>query len=77
MVCVSDSKREGTLEPGLGLTPSPPEPDSIETVRSQIDLREVLETESSETVMRDILDMISEPTQSKELSVDLSVSKPK
>ena len=67
VVCVSDSKREGTLEPGLGLTPSPPEPDSIETVRSQIVLWQLTEPESSETVMKDILELISEPSGIEEL----------
>ena len=45
------------------------------TVWSQIDLREVQKPESSETMMRDILDMISEPSESKELSRDLRISK--
>ena len=77
MVCVSDSNRAGRLEPGSGLTPSVPELESIVTVWSQIDLREVQEPKNSEAVIRDILDMISEPSGSKELSGELSISKPR
>ena len=40
-------------------------------------LREVQEPENSESVMREIIDMISEPSGSKELSGDLSISKPR
>ena len=40
-------------------------------------LREVQEPENSESVMREIIDMISEPKGSKELSGDLSISKPR
>ena len=47
VVCVSDSERAGTPEPGLGLTLSAPELDSIETVRSQIVLWEIKEPESA------------------------------
>ena len=65
----------GTLEPGLGLTPSAPEHDSIVTVRSQIVLWEIKEPESSDTVMKDILEMISEPSGSEELNGELSVPK--
>ena len=56
VVCVSDEDRAGSLEPGSGLTPSVPELDSIVTVQSQINLREVQEPESSKSVMRNILD---------------------
>ena len=42
-----------------------------------LNLPEVQTPESSESVMRDILDMISEPSGSKELSGDLSISKPR
>ena len=61
VICVSDTERAGGLEPGSGLTPSIPELDSIVRVWSQINLREIQKPESSESIMRDILDMISEP----------------
>ena len=77
VVCVSDEERAGGLEPGSGLTLSVPELDSIVTVRSQINLLEVQEPEISESMMREILDLVSEPSGSKELSEDLSNSKPR
>ena len=40
-------------------------------------LPEVQEPESSESVMREIIDMISKPSGSKELSGDLSIYKPR
>ena len=40
-------------------------------------LREVQEPENSESVMGENIDMISEPEESKELSGDLSISKPR
>ena len=76
MICVSDTDRAGSLEPGSGLTPSIPELDSMGTVGSQINLREVQEPENSEAMMKDILVMISEPWGSKELRGKLSISKP-
>ena len=57
------------------LCPPLPELDSIVTVRSQINLREVQETESYDSVMKDILDLLSESSGSKELSGDLNSSK--
>ena len=77
VICVSDANRAGSPEPGSCLTLSVPELDSIVTVWSHIDLQEVQKPESSETMMRDILGMISEPSGSKELSGDLSISKPR
>ena len=59
------------------MTPSVPELDSIVTVWSQINLRKVQEPKSSESEMTDILDLVSEPTGSKEMSGDLSSSKPR
>ena len=38
VVCVSDSDRAGSPEPGSGLTPNVPKLESIVMVRSQIDL---------------------------------------
>ena len=52
----------------LSLTPSALELDSIVTVWSQIILREIKEPASSDTVMKDILEMISEPSGSEELN---------
>ena len=63
VVCVSDSERAGTPETALGLTPSAPELDSIERVRSQIVLRKLPEPESSEAVMKDIMELKSEPSE--------------
>ena len=68
MVCLSDSKRGGNPEPGLGLTLSAPELDSIEMVWSQIVLQELTEPEDSEYVMKDIMELISEPSRSKVMS---------
>ena len=59
------------------LCPPLPELDSIVTVRSQINLREVQETERCESVMNDILDLVSEPSGRKELRGDLSSFKPR
>ena len=60
------------------MTLSDPELDSIVTVRSLINPRKDQESESSsETVMKEILDLVSEPSGSKELSGDLVNSKPK
>ena len=73
MVCVSNSDRAGTPEPGLSLTLSAWELDSIETVCSQIVLRELKGPESTETVMKDILELISEPSGSEELNGKSSV----
>ena len=39
--------------------------------------QEIQEPENSESVMREIINMISEPSGSKELSEDLSISKPR
>ena len=39
-------------------------------------LREVQEPENSESLIREIIDMISKPSESKELSGDLHISKP-
>ena len=77
VVCVSDSKRAGTLEPGLGLTPTALELDSIETVWSHIFLRELKEPENSETVMKNIMELISEPYGSEELNGKASVPNPR
>ena len=59
------------------MTPSAPELDSIVTIRSQINLRGGQETEICESAMKDILDLVSKPSGSKELSRDLSSSKPR
>ena len=77
VVCVSDDDRTGSPELGSGLSPSVPELDSIVMVRSQANLREVQETRSSEFVMKETLDLVSKPSGSKELSGDLSKSKPR
>ena len=76
MVCVSDSERAGTPEPGLGLTLSALELDSIEMVWSQIVFKELPEPESSETGMKDIMELISEPSGIEELYGKSSVSNP-
>ena len=68
VVCVSESESEGNPEPGLGLTLSAPELDSIERVWSQIVLQELTEPEDSEYVMKDIMELISEPSRSKVMS---------
>ena len=57
------------------MTPSVLELDSI--VQSQIVLQEVKEPENSDAVMKDILEMISEPSGSKELKKELSIPKPR
>ena len=75
--CISDDDRTGSPEPGSSLSPSVPELDSIVMVRSQANLRKVQETKSSESVMKEILDLVSELSGSKELSGDLSNSKPR
>ena len=77
MVCVSDSERAGTPEPGLGLTLSALELDSIEMVWSQIVFKELPEPESSETGMKDIMELISEPSGSEELNGESSVPNPR
>ena len=59
------------------MTPSAPELDSIVTIRSQINLRGGQEIEICESAMKDILDLLSKPSGSKELSRDLSSSKPR
>ena len=46
-------------------------------VRNQANPRVVQEPGSSESVMKEILDLVSEPSGSKELIVDLSKSKPR
>ena len=68
MVCVSDSESEGNPEPELGLTPSVSELDSIETDWSQIVLWKLKEPESSKTVMKEIMELISELSGSLVLS---------
>ena len=50
------------------MTSSAPELDSIETVWSQIVLQELTEPEDSEYVMKDIMELISEPSRSKVMS---------
>ena len=77
VVCVSDDDRAGSPELGSGLSLSIQELNSIVTVQSQANLREVQETESSESVMKEILDLVSKPSGSKELSGDLINSKPR
>ena len=49
-------------ETGLGLTQSAPKLDSLEAVLSQIFLQELTEPEDREFVMKDIMDLISEPS---------------
>ena len=56
------------------MTPSVPELDSIVTVWSQINLRKDQESEGSEAVMKEILDLVSNPSGSKELRGDLGNS---
>ena len=75
VVYVSDYDRAGSPEPGSGLSPSVLELDSIVTVWSQINLGEVQETESCDSVMKDILDLVFKPSGSKELKRDLNSSK--
>ena len=58
------------------MTPSVPELDSIETVRSQVVLQEFQELKSSETVLNEIMELISEPAGSKLLSENKRVSNP-
>ena len=77
VLCVSNDERAKTPEPRSGSTLSVPELDSIVTVRSQINLREVQETENIDSVMKELVELISEPSESKELSGDLSSSKPR
>ena len=55
------------------MTSSAPELDSIETVWSQIVLRKLRESEDSESVMKDIMNLISEPSGRKVLSEKSSV----
>ena len=77
VVCLYDSDNEGDPESGFGLTPSFQEPDSIETVRSQVILQELQEPKSSETVIYEIMELISEPSGSKLLSENKRVSTPR
>ena len=77
MICVSDDARKSSPEPGSGKSPSVPELDSIVMVQNQANPRVVQEPGSSESVMKEILDLVSEPSGSKELIVDLSKSKPR
>ena len=77
VVCVSDKERSGSLESGSGLTTSAPELDSIVMVGSQINLRKEQEPKGSEAGIKEILDLISEPSRSKELSGDLGKSNPR
>ena len=62
--CVLDEERVRTLEPRSGSTPSVQELDSIVIVWSQINLQEVQETEISDSVMRDNLDLVFKPSGS-------------
>ena len=47
------------------------------TVWSQANAQEVQEPRRSESIMKEILDLVSEPSGSKELSGNLSKSKPR
>ena len=77
MVCVSDDARVRSPKPGTGLSLSVTALDSILTVWSQVNSQEVPEPRTSESVMEAILDLVSEPTGSKELGGDRSKSKPR
>ena len=55
---MSDLDNEGDPESGLCVSPSVPEFDSIETVRSQVVLQEFQEPECRETVINEIMEMI-------------------
>ena len=75
VVCVSDDARVSSPEPGSGLSLSVPELDPIVKIQSQANSQEVPEPGSSESVMKELLDLVSEPSGSKELRGDLSKSK--
>ena len=77
MVCMSDLDNEGDPESGLCVSPSVPEFDSIETVRSQVVLQEFQEPECRETVINEIMEMILEPSGSKLSSKNNRVSTPR
>ena len=75
--CVSEDERATTPEPRAGSTLSVSELDSTKAVRSQITPREVPETGSSDTLMKDLEELISEPSGSKSMSGDRSSSMPR
>ena len=77
LVWFSNGERVCGLELGSGLTTSVQKLDSIVTMWSQINLQEDQEPESSESVMREILDLVFDPSGSTELSEVLSNSKPR
>ena len=74
---MSDSDNKGNPGSVFSLTPSFPEIDSILMVQSQVVLQELKENKSSETVIDEIMELITEPSGSQLLRENEKTSTPR
>ena len=68
VVCLSSSDNDSDPESGFSLAPSVPKLDSIVTVWNQIVPQELKDSESNETIMNEIMELVNERSGSGVIS---------